>query len=155
LVRSTRQPTALETLAPIENDLIRPDAWFTLEVIATGPHVVVRLDGNDVLEVDDPDRTYQQGRIALERLARSAGALDCLKLDIKELRVGASAGARASVPPSGWVFRWVFPLPDHASWWSSPLNSPGYRWNSPGFDDGAWMRGQAPFGTPGPAVKTP
>jgi hypothetical protein len=155
LVRSTRQPTALETLAPLENDLIRPDLWFTLEVIAIGPHVDERLDGTDVLEVDDPERTYQQGRIALERLARSAGALDCRKLEIKELPAGPKAGETASVLPSGWVFRSGFPLPDQASSWSYTLNFPGVRWNSPDFDDGAWTRGQAPFGTPGLAVKTP
>jgi hypothetical protein len=154
LITLTREPPSSLLVSVVDSERIRPNEWFTLELIATGPHFTVRIDGNAVLEVYDPDQTYKQGHIALDRLAGTPGAIECRKFEIKELQRGDSGAAPARISHSGWMLRSGFPLPDRACSWSYTLNDPRLSWTSPGFDDSAWMHGQAPFGTPGPAVKT-
>jgi hypothetical protein len=139
----------------VEPDLIRPNEWFTLELIAVGAHFVVRLNGRGVVAVDDPDQTYKHGHIALHRMAGPAGEIDCRKIEIKELHAADTATQAPPVLLSKWVLPSGFPELAQASFWSYTTTNPGNGWSNPSFDDRSWKHGQAPFGTPGPEVKTP
>ncbi|HTU19362.1 MAG TPA: family 16 glycoside hydrolase, partial [Gemmataceae bacterium] len=60
--------------------LVRPDQWFTLEVIVKGNHVVVKVNGQTTRDFPDPDRRFARGHVEL------AGAIQCRKIEIKELK---------------------------------------------------------------------
>ena len=154
LLLSTREPPSLQTLYMVDTDLIRPNEWFTLELIAIGPHFVLKLNGKEVFQVDDPDRTHKQGHIELHRVAASTGALYCRKIEIKEFHPGD--GVRPATPSAHaeWLLPAGFPVPDQASTWSYTVTDPGRGWANPDFDLRSWKQGRAPFGTPGPGVKT-
>jgi serine/threonine protein kinase len=155
LVTMTRQPPSSQLFCVVDSDLIRPNEWFTLELTAVGAHFAVKLNGREVVEADDPDQTFKQGRIGLHRMAGPAGEIECRKIEIKELPPGESAAAAPPISVPRWVLRPGFPVVAYASTWSYTLTDPGRGWSNPNFDDRSWKSGQAPFGTPGPEVKTP
>ena len=73
---------------------VAPGQWFTLEVIASGPHVRVLVDGKVVTDYRDPDRDYLKGDIALQQ-ARTVRAGDDVvvrfrKIEIKNLAPSGS-----------------------------------------------------------------
>jgi hypothetical protein len=73
-------------LQAVETDLVRPQQWFTLEVIAIGRHFIVKINGKQVAEGDDLENAYDRGYIALWRSWESQGGeLACRKIEIKEL----------------------------------------------------------------------
>jgi serine/threonine protein kinase len=75
-------------------ELVRPQQWFTLEVIAVGSHFIVKIDGKQVAEGDDLENTYDRGYIALQRdMSSHGGELSCRKIEIKEL-TGKADGAK-------------------------------------------------------------
>ena len=83
----------LTTIEAAEASLIRPDQWFTLEVIARGRHFVVKIDGKPVVEADDPEASFKRGHIALHRDMQSRGGeLACRKLELRELKRLAGNG---------------------------------------------------------------
>lgn len=68
----TAAPTAIgsllrevTTIAP-STMIVRPDTWFTLEVIALGPHITVLVDGVGVVRWADPTGEIPTGPLAFE-----------------------------------------------------------------------------------------
>lgn len=50
----------------LKDTAIKPNEWVTLEVIAQGDHLVVKVDGETTVDVVDKQRTYTQGHFALQ-----------------------------------------------------------------------------------------
>ena len=87
-------------LQAVETDVVRPQQWFTLEVIAVGRHFIVKINGKQVAEGDDPENAYDRGYIALWRSWESQGGeLACRKIEIKELTGKGVAGNDAQSGP--------------------------------------------------------
>jgi hypothetical protein len=86
LNRSVHDPGSTNVLMPVNIDLVRPDEWFILEVIAVGRHFVVKVNGKKVVDVEDPENMYSRGYFALHRDYRSQGGeLHCRKFEVKAL----------------------------------------------------------------------
>ena len=52
---------------PVGERLVEPDTWFTLEVIARGRHLVLKVDGKTAVDFVDTKNTYARGHFALQR----------------------------------------------------------------------------------------
>ncbi len=44
----------------------KPDEFFTQEVIADGPHIIIMVNGKKTLDWTDPDKTFTKGHFALQ-----------------------------------------------------------------------------------------
>jgi hypothetical protein len=44
----------------------KPDEWFTQEVIAEGPHIVIKVNGKTTVDWTDPEYRYKKGHFALQ-----------------------------------------------------------------------------------------
>ncbi len=49
-----------------KNFQVPPDAWFTLEVIADGNHIVTKINGETYTDFTEKDPTYQKGHFAIQ-----------------------------------------------------------------------------------------
>ncbi len=94
---------ANKVAAGLPNTLTELDKWFTLEVIADGPHVVVRVNGKVTANFIDLAVGTRSGRIALQVLD-AATVVQFRKIDIKELPPG---DLRLQYPHGGGVFEQV------------------------------------------------
>jgi formylglycine-generating enzyme required for sulfatase activity/serine/threonine protein kinase len=81
----------------ISDPTVPAGQWFTLEVIATGDHIVVMVDGKITSEVDDDQRLFSRGHIALEQ-ADPEAKVEFSAIEIKELN-GSSQSTTAD--PAG------------------------------------------------------
>jgi hypothetical protein len=62
----------------------KPDEWFTLEVIAVGDHLVIKVNGKTTVDWSDPGRLYTRGHFALQ--GHDPGTVvKFRKIEIKEL----------------------------------------------------------------------
>jgi tRNA A-37 threonylcarbamoyl transferase component Bud32 len=62
--RFAQQTGSLSDLGPYYRKLHKPNEWFTLEVLARGEHIVLKLNG--VTTVDLQDARFQKGHIDLD-----------------------------------------------------------------------------------------
>jgi hypothetical protein len=63
--------------------LVRPDSWFTLEVIIRGNRITTKVDGEVAVEVVDENMLWwNEGYIGLQAMA---GIVQFRKIEIKEL----------------------------------------------------------------------
>jgi hypothetical protein len=44
----------------------QPDEWFTQEVTAVGPHIIIKVNGKTTVDWVDPKTTYTKGHFALQ-----------------------------------------------------------------------------------------
>jgi hypothetical protein len=71
---------------------VAADQWFTMEVIAEGNHVIVKVNGLTTADYIDPNGRYACGKIVLQGgtpLALRAGQrshAEFRKIEIKELK---------------------------------------------------------------------
>ncbi len=61
----------------------RPGEWFTLEVIAEGNHIVLKVDGKTTVDYTDEKRLYSSGHIALQQFEPQTVA-EFRKIEIEE-----------------------------------------------------------------------
>jgi Domain of Unknown Function (DUF1080) len=47
--------------------LVKPDEWFTQEVIAKGNHIVIKVNGKTTVDFVDENNTYTKGHFALQQ----------------------------------------------------------------------------------------
>ncbi len=47
--------------------LVKPDEWFTQEVIARGNHIVIKVNGKTTVDFVDENNTYTKGHFALQQ----------------------------------------------------------------------------------------
>lgn len=56
-----------KTLAkPIRKDLVLPGAWFVLELVVQGNHIIAKIDGQVTADYIDQKDRFKRGRIALQ-----------------------------------------------------------------------------------------
>jgi serine/threonine protein kinase len=63
---------------------ITPGEWFTMEVIAEGNHLVIKLNGQTTSDYTDEERRFTKGHIVLQQYGEATDA-QFRKVEIKEL----------------------------------------------------------------------
>jgi serine/threonine protein kinase len=71
----------------VAEDLVKPDEWFTQEVIARGNHIIIKLNGAVVVNYVDPDATNRRGHIALQH-SNPQTAVEFRRVEITEFPPG-------------------------------------------------------------------
>jgi serine/threonine protein kinase/formylglycine-generating enzyme required for sulfatase activity len=65
-------------------DIVKPEEWYTLEVVAAGNHLVTKVNGVKVVDFVEPLDAYKKGHIALQLRAPDS-VVRFRKIEIKEL----------------------------------------------------------------------
>jgi formylglycine-generating enzyme required for sulfatase activity/predicted Ser/Thr protein kinase len=65
--------------------LVPDGQWLTLEVLAEGNHIIVKVDGNTTIDYTDDQGTFTKGHITLQQHSQNLAA-EFRKIEIKELR---------------------------------------------------------------------
>jgi len=69
--------------------LVKPDTWFTQEVIADGNHIIILVNGKKVVDYVDEKNTYKKGHFAIQQHEPPAGVKESIimikKIEVKEL----------------------------------------------------------------------
>jgi hypothetical protein len=73
---------SLYNIVKITKQLHKPDEWFTQEVIADGDHIIIKVNGETV--VDTHDKTYTKGHLAIQQ-HNEGSVVHVRKAEIKEL----------------------------------------------------------------------
>jgi hypothetical protein len=73
---------------PVKKMLVPPDTWFTQEVIAVGPHIIIKVNGEKVVDFVDR-KPYLKGHFAIQAHPPGPGSDESIvmvkKIEIKEL----------------------------------------------------------------------
>ena len=65
---------------------VRPDTWFTLDVVAQGNHVLIKIDGKEIGSYLDPLKSpLPKGHIGLQVAWPETSVIQFRKIEIKEL----------------------------------------------------------------------
>ncbi|HVX10739.1 MAG TPA: family 16 glycoside hydrolase [Pirellulales bacterium] len=81
--------------------LVEPGEWFTLEIIAEGNHLVLKVNGQTTVDYTDADDSFASGHIALQHF-KEKGVVRFRKVEIKDLPTSApvpAAGLRGRETP--------------------------------------------------------
>jgi hypothetical protein len=89
--------------------LVKPDEWFTQEVIADGNHITIKVNGKTTVDFVDEKRTCTKGHLALQVIGPGT-VVQFRKIEVKEL---SPSGGRA---PGAEGFRPLFNGKDLAGW---------------------------------------
>ncbi len=72
----------------ITEQLVKPDTWFTQEVIAKGNHIIIKVNGKEVVNYVDKKNTYQKGHFAFQQHSPARGGppseVQIRKAEVKE-----------------------------------------------------------------------
>jgi predicted Ser/Thr protein kinase len=68
----------------VPDSLVKPGVWFIQEVIADGNHLVVKLDGEKVVDFIDQHSEHKEGHLALGKLT-AATVVKFRTIEVKEL----------------------------------------------------------------------
>ncbi len=63
----TQLTGSLYGLVPVEERSIRPDRWFTMEILADGRDLTIKVDGKTTAHFKDERDTYRKGHFALQQ----------------------------------------------------------------------------------------
>jgi uncharacterized protein (TIGR03067 family) len=66
------------------NSKVKPDEWFTLDIIADGDHLTTKINGEKVVRVIEGFNAYKKGHIALQMWGPDT-VVNFHKIEIKEL----------------------------------------------------------------------
>lgn len=94
----------LRGAAPFKTALHKPDEWFTMEVLAQGPHIVIRVNDQttaDFVDANDSKDRFRRGHLALQVWPPNS-VVRFRKIEIKELPVAAPAQG----PPNSLTMLW-------------------------------------------------
>jgi hypothetical protein len=70
------------------DQLVKPDEWFTQEVIAEGNHIIIKVNGKTTVDWRDPENRYKKGHFALQ--GHDPGTVvKFKKIEVKELPASA------------------------------------------------------------------
>ncbi len=98
---------------------VLPGQWFTLEVIAEGNHIVIRVNGKTTADYTDQKRRYSRGHLALQHHDSSTTA-EFRKIEIKELGSQSNAVEIPSTFPPDPGFVAVFNGRNLEGWKAHP-----------------------------------
>ncbi len=62
----------------------KPDEWFTQEVIANGPHIIIKVNGKVTVDFIDENKTYTKGHFAIQQ-HDPGSVVKIRKAEVKEL----------------------------------------------------------------------
>ena len=79
------QQTGEREICAADTETIHQNEWVSVEIIALGNELYVRLNDRNVLDYKDGLHTYSQGHIALQRSIFLPGDFLCRKFEIQEL----------------------------------------------------------------------
>jgi predicted Ser/Thr protein kinase len=68
----------------LTDTLVKPDVWFTQEVIAKGRQLIVKINGEETVNTIDQALTYERGHLVLERFDRDTVVMFRI-IEMKEL----------------------------------------------------------------------
>jgi hypothetical protein len=100
---------SLYGLVNVEEMLVKPDEWFTQEVIADGNHITIKVNGKTTVDYVDEKRTYTKGHLALQVLGPGT-VVQFRKVEVKELPPSRDR------PSGAEGFRPLFNGKDLAGW---------------------------------------
>ncbi len=69
---------------PVNDRLTEPNVWFTLEVIAEGKHIIVKVNDKTTVDFVDHDGGYAKGHIVLQQYTPRT-VVKFRKIEIKDL----------------------------------------------------------------------
>jgi hypothetical protein len=70
----------------VNKQLVKPDEWFTQEVIADGDHIIIKVNGKTTVDIHNS--TFKKGRFALQQHDATNGVdtvVQFKKIEVKEL----------------------------------------------------------------------
>ena len=65
--------------------LVKPDEWFTYEVIAKGNHIIIKVNGKTTVDFRDENNTFTKGRFAFQQ-HNDGSVVKIRKVEVKELK---------------------------------------------------------------------
>ena len=68
----------------IFDQLVKPDTWFTQEVIAVGNHIVIKVDGKTTVDFVDEKNRHSKGHFAIQQ-HDPGSVVTVRKIEVKEL----------------------------------------------------------------------
>jgi hypothetical protein len=80
----------------VEESLVNPDEWFTLEVIARANHIVTRVNDRTTVDVVDSRNPHRKGHLALQQ--RPPFVVHFRKIEIKEKDLPPSKPPEPATP---------------------------------------------------------
>jgi hypothetical protein len=86
--------------AAFTKDLAQPGEWLTLEAIAVGNHITVKVNGQTTADWHDPNSTYNTGSLALQQYTGRT-EVQFRKIEIKELSAAVTQIADAPFDAKG------------------------------------------------------
>ncbi|PNE23867.1 hypothetical protein BHU16_10360, partial [Tannerella sp. oral taxon 808] len=69
----------------VEKTLVPVDTWLTQEVIAQGNHIIIKVNGQTVVDYIDKDNTWKRGYLALQ-VFDPATVVQFRRVEVKELK---------------------------------------------------------------------
>lgn len=87
---------SLYSLQRVEKRLVEPNEWFTLEIIAQGNHIIIKVNGAVTADYTDAKRTYTKGHLALQQMSRSKPGPQPTIVQFKSIEV-KSLSAEAAI----------------------------------------------------------
>jgi hypothetical protein len=67
----------------VRDQLVKPDEWFTQEVIANGNHIVIKLNGKTTVDFVDERRRHAKGHFAFQQ-HNEGSVVTIRKAEVKE-----------------------------------------------------------------------
>ena len=68
----------------VPEQLVKPDEWFTQEVIAVGNHIVIKVNGKTAIDFVDEKNRHTKGHLAIQHL-NPATVIQVRKVEVKRL----------------------------------------------------------------------
>src|SRR5262249_38658646 len=69
----------------VKEMLVKPETWFTYEVIAKGKYIVIKVNGKTTVDFADENNTYTRGRFAIQQ-HNDGSIIKVRKIEVKELK---------------------------------------------------------------------
>jgi hypothetical protein len=68
----------------VKDKLVKPDEWFTYEVIAKGNHITIKVNGKTTAEYEDKKETFKKGHVAFQQ-HHEGSEVRIRKVEVKDL----------------------------------------------------------------------
>jgi hypothetical protein len=84
---------SLYSLAKVTSDLVKPDTWFTLDVIVQGNRTIIQVNGKTAVDFVDEAARYKKGHFALQVERPPRTIIQFRKIEVNEIRPARAADA--------------------------------------------------------------
>jgi hypothetical protein len=93
---------SLYGFAPVRDKLVRPDTWFTLEIVGDGHFLAITVDGKKVVNFKDEKSTFGKGHFALQQ--SSGTTIAFRKIEVRESAPApAYTVIKQGAAPTCWI----------------------------------------------------